>query len=84
MKRDMRLIRKILEVMEAMPTEGGAVEIPGVEQDVVEAHIHLLEDFEAVSYYVKDDLHEDMFRLTWKGHDYLGHLRDEETASKYY
>ena len=82
MKRDMDLIREILQAIEARPDEGDVLQISGRTPKEVNYHIALLKDAGFVEATVDGDL-SDAFsfayvsRLTWQGHEFLDAARDD-------
>jgi hypothetical protein len=88
MKRDMDLVRQILiDVEEHGPAGHGWVEIevPGVEPEVISAHVKLLHDAGYVEATDRSHMQALVWqpkRLTWEGHELLEAIRNETVWSK--
>ena len=75
MKRDMELVRKILDKIEA-ESNPNIIEIDGYEQSVTSHHVRILQD---AGFIVQEGQRPfpPWLRLTWYGHDYLENIRSE-------
>ena len=73
MRRDMELVRKILEQLES-DSSTFPIAIDGYESNVTFYHVRLLNDAGFVTIHEQRPL-PDYTRLTWHGHDYLDELR---------
>ena len=90
MKRNMDLVRAILLKVEEhpLPTVEGYLEVDGYEEGPIHHHIDLLQQAGFVQAFCAKDanteygfLMEDV-SLTWRGHEFLGTIRDPEIWQK--
>ncbi len=79
MKRDFKLVQKVLEYVEANGTRRfkGAVMIEGYERDAVIFHLQLLADAGFVLLGQETLTNTGPLVLTWKGYDYLDQFRNQ-------
>jgi hypothetical protein len=87
MKRDLELIRKILLATEAHqdPNRTVQLEFDGIPDELVQYNIGLLSEagyVEAMDMSNMDGRHFGIWRLTWKGHDFLDAARDDTIWKK--
>lgn len=77
MKRDMVLVRKLLDFVEEKGARlfKGSIQIPGYERDAVVLHLYLLADGGFVELGAETLESKGPLVLTWKGCDYIDHLR---------
>lgn len=80
MKRDMVLVRKVLEFVEEKGSRlfKGSIGIEGYEREAVVHHIYLLADAGFVELGQETLTDKGPLVLTWKGCDYIDHLRAKE------
>lgn len=80
MKRDMVLVRKLLDFVEAKGARlfKGSIQIEGYEREQITLHIFLLADAGFVELGQDTLTDKGPLVLTWKGCDYLEALRAEE------
>ena len=80
MKRDMDLIRQVLlDIEESDEWKPSAIQIEGVDYEVVSYHVKLLAQsglIEAIDYSTTDTLAWYATTLTWEGHEFLDAARD--------
>jgi len=83
MKRDMVLVRKVLEFIEEKGSRlfKGSIGIEGYERATVVHHIYLLADAGFVELAQETLTDKGPLVLTWKGCDYIDHLRAKERQS---
>lgn len=83
MKRDMVLVRKVLEFVEAKGTRlfKGSIGIEGYDREAVVHHIYLLADAGFVELGAETLTNKGPLVLTWKGCDYIEHLRAKDRRS---
>ncbi len=81
MKRDMVLVRRLLEFIEEKGTRlfKGSIPIEGYERDAIVTHVYLLADGGFVELGQETLTNKGPLVLTWKGCDYLDHLRAKES-----
>ncbi len=77
MKRDMYLVRKLLEFVEEKGARlfKGSIQIEGYERDHVVTHLFLVADAGFVELGAETLANKGPLVLTWKGYDYLEELR---------
>lgn len=77
MKRDFVLVRRILEFVEERGSRlfKGNIPIEGYERDQVVHHIYLCADAGFIELGRETLADKGILVLTWKGYDYLEHLR---------
>ncbi|BAY96491.1 hypothetical protein NIES37_04240 [Tolypothrix tenuis PCC 7101] len=84
MKRDLKLVKTILSLIESSKTEGllyDPVKYPYLElgeeynKNLVDYHLAIMEEAGLIS--IKYQTPKNEIRLTWQGHDYLEHLKYE-------
>ena len=92
MQRDMDLIRKILFAVERFPVsiDGRSMHDLSVEHNgtrmedgnqILFGHILILRDAELINAAISPRLMEArVFRLTWKGHEFLDAARDDDVS----
>lgn len=80
MKRDMRLVRKLLEYIEEHGSARykGAIPIEGYDRDAVVYHLLLMADGGFVQLGSETLTNMGTLLLSWKGCDYLEHLRGKD------
>ncbi|CAH6898282.1 conserved hypothetical protein [Vibrio chagasii] len=87
MKRDMELIRKIMLFLEEQINPSiRNVEIPGIDEHVINYHIVLLIEAELIQGNVSRELGPNpaipnyvrVYRVTWQGHEFIDNFRNEE------
>jgi len=80
MKRDLMVIYRILEKVEASEFDFTDIPIPvilpGVPQQTIQYHFLLLQDAGFIEIISNDSGMLAPTRLTWKGHDYLDNASD--------
>ncbi len=83
MKRDMVLVRKVLEFIEEKGSRlfKGSIGIEGYEREAVVHHIYLLADAGFVELGQETLTDRGPLVLTWKGCDYMDHLRAKDRQS---
>lgn len=81
MKRDMVLVRKLLDFVQAKGARlfKGAIRIEGYERDDVNLHIFLLKDAGLIELGQDTLADKGPLVLTWKGCDYLETLQAQDT-----
>lgn len=81
MRRDMVLARRILEFVEEKGSRlfKGKIPIEGYERDAVIQHLYLLVDGGFVELGPETLVNKGPLVLTWKGCDYLDHLRRNDS-----
>ena len=82
MKRDMDLVRRILLEVESWPVDqwACAVEIPGVDPQVVSYHVRLLHEaglLRRIDASAGSDIIWWVNSLTWQGHEFVEAAREE-------
>jgi hypothetical protein len=82
MKRDMVLVRKVLEFVEEFGSRifKGAIKIEGYDRDAIIYHLQLLVTGDFVQLGSETLTNMGILVLTWKGCDYLDQLRMQSTA----
>jgi hypothetical protein len=76
MKRDMQLILRILEVVEANPSNADdIVAVEGYQLGHVQAHVRMLDNGGFLVTQRDSERGLLVHELTWRGHDYLDMLR---------
>ena len=79
MKRDMQLVRSILENLER-ESIFGHVEIDGYDDKLTDHHVLILQDAGFLAIHIPGQRIPPTIRLTWHGHDYLDTLRNGENS----
>ncbi|MCO8121140.1 DUF2513 domain-containing protein [Stieleria sp. TO1_6] len=79
MKRDMILVRKVLDFVEANGARlfKGSIRIEGYEREVINLHLYLLADAGFIELGQDTLADKGPLVLTWKGCDYLDDLRSQ-------
>jgi hypothetical protein len=79
MKRDMKVVKAILEFLEgsdeADGTRSSVLTVDGVAPALVQYHLKLISDAGFVDAGQQMPSHTTVKRLTWQGHEYLDKLR---------
>ena len=79
MKRDLKLVRKLLLFIEERGHRlfSGPIPIEGYERDAVIHHLYLAVDAGFVELGAETIANRGPLVLTWKGYDYLDHVRSQ-------
>lgn len=82
MKRDMDLIRVILQTIEDRPANKVTVEVPGRTLDEIRLHLNLLQDVGLVSGVSFTRGSAYCMRMTFQGYDFLEAIRKDTVWQK--
>lgn len=82
MKRDMVLVRRLLDFIEAKGARlfKGSIQIEGYEREQITLHLYLLADAGFVELGPDTLADKGALVLTWKGCDYLDQLKRQEKS----
>ena len=84
MRRDMVLVYKVLEFVEAKGSRlfKGSIQIEGYERDEIVHHLYLVAEAGFVELGKETLADKGPLVLTWKGYDYLDAIRAKSAAKK--
>ena len=87
MRRDMNLVRKILLEAENLPGEGGYIDLPDSDDELLRYHLRIMRQaglLDAAFAAHEGTAHETNYvnGLTWQGQEFLNAARDESRWKK--